>query len=54
MLALLVEGASDQEIADGLFISRKTASNHVAAILEKLGAGNRTAAATLAVRKGFV
>lgn len=54
VLALLVEGASDQDIADGLFISRKTASNHVAAILEKLGAGNRTAAATLAVRKGFV
>ena len=54
VLSLLVEGAPDQEIADALFISRKTASNHVAAILEKLGAGNRTAAATLAVRRGFV
>ena len=54
VLALLVEGAPDQVIAEALFIYRKTASNHVAAILEKLGAGNRTAAATQAVRRGFV
>jgi predicted ATPase/DNA-binding CsgD family transcriptional regulator len=54
VLDLLVEGASDHEIADRLFISRRTASKHVAAILEKLGATNRTAAATVAHRRGLV
>jgi non-specific serine/threonine protein kinase len=53
VLRLLVEGASDPEIAERLFISRKTASNHVHAILAKLGVANRTAAATLAVRLGL-
>ena len=50
----LVEGRSDAEIGEQLFISRKTASNHVAAIIEKLGVTNRTAAASLAVRHGLV
>ena len=54
VLRLLVEGASDHEIADHLFISRRTASKHVAAILEKLGASNRTAAATIAHRREMV
>lgn len=54
VLAILVEGASDQEIADALFISRRTVSKHVAAILEKLGVTNRTAAATAAHRRGLV
>lgn len=54
VLAMLVEGASDLEIAEALFITRRTASKHVAAILEKLGASNRTAAATIAHRRGLV
>ena len=54
VLRLLVEGRGDVEIADALFISRKTASNHVAAIIDKLDVPNRTAAATLAVRRGIV
>jgi predicted ATPase/DNA-binding CsgD family transcriptional regulator len=54
VLSLLVEGASDSEIADRLYITRRTASKHVASILEKLGAGNRTAAATIAHRRGLV
>jgi predicted ATPase/DNA-binding CsgD family transcriptional regulator len=54
VLALLVEGASDTEIADGLFISRRTASKHVASILDKLGVGNRTAAVTAAHRRGLI
>lgn len=54
VLSLLVEGASDSEIADRLFITRRTASKHVASILEKLDAGNRTAAATIAHRRGLV
>jgi predicted ATPase/DNA-binding CsgD family transcriptional regulator len=53
VLNLLVEGRSDREIAEELFISRKTASNHVTNILGKLNADTRTAAATLAVREGL-
>ncbi len=54
VLRLLVEGASDHEIAERLFITRRNASKHVAAILDKLGASNRTSAATIAHRRGLV
>ena len=37
VLLLLAEGRTDREIGDALFVSRKTASNHVANILAKLG-----------------
>jgi predicted ATPase/DNA-binding CsgD family transcriptional regulator len=53
VLRLMVEGASDPEIAERLFISRRTASNHVHAILGKLGVGSRSAAVALAVRCGL-
>jgi non-specific serine/threonine protein kinase len=53
VLRLLVEGASDQEIATRLYISRRTASNHVHAIFTKLGVGSRAAAVALAVRRGL-
>ena len=48
MLALLADGRSDGEIADALFISKKTASVHVASIKGKLGASNRVEMAILA------
>ena len=54
VLRLLTEGASDSVIAERLFISRYTASNHVHAILTKLGVANRAAAVALAVRRGLV
>jgi DNA-binding CsgD family transcriptional regulator len=54
VLQLVVDGASDNEIADQLFITRRTASKHVAAIIEKLEVPNRTAAATAAVRRGLI
>jgi DNA-binding CsgD family transcriptional regulator len=47
VLALLGEGRSDAEIAHGLGISVRTVGHHVAHILERLEAGNRTAAAGL-------
>ncbi|MCV7103937.1 response regulator transcription factor [Mycobacterium palustre] len=45
VLELLAAGRSDTEIASALFISRKTASNHVSAILTKLGVNSRVQAA---------
>ena len=50
VLRLLVEGRSDKEIADVLFLTRRTASKHVSAILAKLGAPSRSAAAAVATR----
>jgi predicted ATPase/DNA-binding CsgD family transcriptional regulator len=54
VLRLLVAGRSDREIADALFISRRTAQGHVARIFAKLGVHTRTAAATAAIAAGFV
>jgi DNA-binding NarL/FixJ family response regulator len=50
VLALIVEGLSNRQIADRLFISVKTASVHVSAILRKTGAASRTEAAFIASR----
>jgi Bacterial regulatory proteins, luxR family len=41
-------------VAEALFIGRRTVTTHVTNILTKLGVDSRTAAATLAVRHGFV
>lgn len=53
VLRLLVQGKSDREIADVLFVSRHTAANHVGSILGKLGVPSRAAAAAWAVRHGL-
>ena len=54
VLRLMADGLSDREIADALFITAKTASNHVGAVLAKLGVDSRTAAAAHAIRAGLV
>ena len=54
VLRLLAEGLSDKEIAATLMISSQTATKHVGNLLRKLNVPSRTAAATLAVRRGFV
>jgi NarL family two-component system response regulator LiaR len=54
VLALLVEGLNNPEIADRLTISRATASVHVSNILSKLGVSNRVEATTLALRHRLV
>jgi DNA-binding CsgD family transcriptional regulator len=50
VLDLLAEGLSNGQIAQRLFISTKTVSVHVSAILRKLGVATRTEAAVLATR----
>jgi len=54
VLKLIVDGLSNQEIADKLFISLATAKTHVRNILNKLAVDDRTQAAVHAMRRGLV
>ena len=54
VLALLVEGLSNKQIADKLVVSPSTIKSHVSHILAKLGVASRTEAAALAVRHRLV
>ena len=53
VLALLTQGDSNRQIARALFISERTVAVHVSRILDKLGARNRTEAATVGARLGL-
>lgn len=54
VLAMLAEGLGNKIIAARLGISSHTAKYHVASILAKLGAGSRTEAVTIGMRRGLV
>jgi DNA-binding NarL/FixJ family response regulator len=53
VLVLVAMGLSNQQIADQLVISERTARTHVSNILGKLGVASRTQAALLAIREGI-
>ena len=54
VLALMIEGLNNPEIAARLGVSRSTARAHVSSILSKLGVSNRAEAVALAVRRKLV
>jgi len=54
VLALMVEGLSNPEIAERLFVSRSTIKFHVSSILSKLGVASRTEAVSLALKQNLV
>lgn len=54
ILQYITRGASNKEIAHALGISRQTVKNHMSSILRKLAVNDRTQAAVLALRRGWV
>lgn len=54
VLEAMVEGLSNPQIADKLFISKATAKAHVHSILQKLCVTSRTQATVTAIKEGLV
>ncbi|NLE23422.1 MAG: response regulator transcription factor [Actinobacteria bacterium] len=54
ILALMVSGESNPDIAEKLVVSRSTVKFHVSNILMKLGAATRTEAVAIALQRGLV
>ncbi len=54
VLQCVAKGLTNKEIGSLLFISDKTARNHVISLMAKLEAKDRTEAVTIAIRKGLI
>ena len=54
VLALLVKGLNNPEIADRMFVSRATVKVHVSNVLSKLGVSNRAEAISVAIHNKLV
>ncbi|KDA05348.1 LuxR family transcriptional regulator [Microbacterium sp. CH12i] len=54
VVTLLARGFSNQQIADTLFLSERTARTHVSHIISKLGLDSRIQVALWAIREGIV
>lgn len=53
VVKLVAQGYTNQEIAETLFISERTVSNHIGSMLSKLHLANRTQVALYALREGL-
>lgn len=54
ILRLISDGRANSEIAESLHIGLGTVKGHIRAILEKLSAADRTQAAVVALKKGYI
>jgi DNA-binding NarL/FixJ family response regulator len=54
VLALIVNGLANKQIAHQLSIAEHTVKNHVKSILSKLNVADRTQAATAAIQRGII
>ena len=54
VLALLVQGFNNKQMAETIFISEKTVKNHLTSIFKKLGVKDRTQAAVYALKNDLV
>jgi DNA-binding CsgD family transcriptional regulator len=53
VLRLVADGLTDAEVAERLFLSRRTVSTHLTSIYTKLGVSSRAAATRFAVENGL-
>lgn len=53
VLTLMSDGLTNQEIADALFVTHRTAAAHASNIIGKLGVTSRTGAVAFAIRNGL-
>jgi DNA-binding NarL/FixJ family response regulator len=54
VLALVAKGLSNKEIGAALFVSEDTIKTHLKHVFSKLGVGDRTEAALLAIQRGVI
>lgn len=54
VLSLVIEGKSSKEVADQLFVSKRTVDFHLANIYSKLSVTNRLQAFREATRRGLI
>ncbi len=54
ILRLIADGMKRKEIADALYISERTLSNHLQHIFEKLGVSSSVEAVTKAIQMGYI
>ena len=54
VLRLVARGMTNNEIAEALFLSRRTVHAHLRSIFHKLGVGHRSAATRYAIQHGLL